>query len=75
MQGLSLICICKQKTFLTVLSINSSQKDKVEKVKKTKCISGTACLISCENSLFVTAANREGILLATYASLTGRNWI
>ena len=31
--------------------------------------SGTACLISCEISLFVTAANREGILLATYASL------
>ena len=38
---------------------------------------GTACLISCEISLFVTAANREGILLATYASLASlarRNW-
>ena len=33
------------------------------------CISGTACLIICEISLFVTAANREAILLVTYASL------
>ena len=30
------------------------------------CISGTACLISCEISLFVMAANREGILVTTY---------
>ena len=29
------------------------------------CISETACLISCEISLFVTAANREGILQLT----------
>ena len=39
---------------------------------------GTACLISCELSLFVyTAASREGILLATYASLASLargNW-
>ena len=28
-------------------------------------ISGTACLIICEISLFVTAANREAILLVT----------
>ena len=43
----------------------------------SSCISGTACLIICEISLFVTAANREGILLATYASLVSlarRNW-
>ena len=31
--------------------------------------SGTACLIICEISLFVTAANRKAILLVTYASL------
>ena len=31
----------------------------------SSCISGTACLISGEISLFVTAANREGILLET----------
>ena len=31
-------------------------------------ISGAACLIICEISLFITAANREAILLVTYAS-------
>ena len=31
----------------------------------SSCISGTACLIICEISLFVTAANREAILLVT----------
>ena len=84
-QDLSLICICKQKTFSPVLSITIQ-------VKKTKlyllklpnrtsspfsCILGTACLISCEISLFVTAGNRKGILLATclsLASLAWRNW-
>ena len=74
MQDLSVICICQQKTFSPVLSINSSQK---ENFVTSSCISGTACLISCEISLFVTAANREGILLATYASLASlarRNW-
>ena len=35
----------------------------------SSCISGIACLISCEISFFVTSANREGILLETYASL------
>ena len=38
---------------------------------------GTACLIICEFSLFVTAANRKAILLVTYASLASlarRNW-
>ena len=43
----------------------------------SSCISGTACSISCEISLFVAAANQEGILLATYASLASlarRNW-
>ena len=72
MQDLRLICICKQKTFLTVLSINSSQKDKALAVKTSKPNFVTffiACLLSCEISLFVTAANREGILLATYPSL------
>ena len=42
-----------------------------------RVISGTACFISCEISLFVTAANQEGILLETYASLASlarRNW-
>ena len=29
------------------------------------CISGTVCLIICEISLFVTATNREAILLET----------
>ena len=55
-----LICICKQKTFSPVLSINSCQKDKVLPVKlpirtssPSSCISETACLISCEISLFV----------------------
>ena len=57
-QDLSLICICKQKTFSPVLSI-------IIQVKKTKlyllklpnrtsspssCISEIACLISCEIS-------------------------
>ena len=83
-QDLSLICICKQKTFSPVLSINPSQKDKALLLKlpnrtssPSSCISGTACLISCEISLFVTAANQKGILLATYASLASlarRNW-
>ena len=35
-QDLSLICICKQKTFPPVLSINSSEKDKVLPVKISK---------------------------------------
>ena len=35
-QDLSLICICKQKTFSPVLSINSSQKDKALPVKTSK---------------------------------------
>ena len=34
--NLSLICICKQKTFSLVLSINSSQKDKSLPVKTSK---------------------------------------
>ena len=63
MQDLSVICMCQQKTFSPVLSINSSQK---EDFVTSSCISGTACLISCEISLFVTTANLEGILLATY---------
>ena len=33
-------------------------------MKNTSCISGTACLIICEISLFVAAANRKAILLA-----------
>ena len=67
--------ICKQKTFSPVLSINSSQKDKAS--SPSSCILGTACLISFQISLFVTAANREGILSAIYASLVSlarRNW-
>ena len=43
----------------------------------SSCISGTACLISFEISLFVTAANWEGILFKTYASLALlalKNW-
>ena len=75
-QDLRLICICKQKTFSPVLSINSNKKNKALPVK-TSCISGRARLISCEISLFVTEAIREGILLATYsslASLAQRNW-
>ena len=77
--------ICKQKTFPPVSSINSSRtKTKHDLLKlpnrtssPSLCISGTACLIICEISLFVTAGNPEGILLATYASLTTlgrRNW-
>ena len=34
-------------------------------ISLSSCISETACLISCEISLFVTAANREGILQLT----------
>ena len=34
--NLSLICICKQKTFSQVLSINSSKKDKALPVKTSK---------------------------------------
>ena len=70
MQDLSLICICKQKTFSPVSSINSSQKDNYllklpNWTSSPLCISGRACLIICEISLFVTAANWEGILHAT----------
>ena len=61
-----LICICKQKTFSPVSSINSSQMDKALYLLKlpnqisspSSYISGTACLIICEMSLFVMAANR-----------------
>ena len=76
--------IARQKTFSLVLSINSSKKDKALPAKTSNrtsspssCISEIACLISCEISQFVTAANPEGILLATYASLASfarRNW-
>ena len=55
-----LIFICKQTTFSPVSSINSSQTDQALPVKTSKpnsCISGTACLIICEMSLFVTAAD------------------
>ena len=72
MQDLNLICVCEQKTFSPVLLINSSQKDKAKYLSKlpnrtsspSSCISGTACLISSEISLFVTVAKQEGILLA-----------
>ena len=77
----SLICICKQKTFSQVLSRNTSQLYLLKLPNRTSppssFIWGTACLISCEVSLFVTAASREGILLATYASLASPargNW-
>ena len=91
MQDLSLICIRRQKTHSANSNSINSDKKQIQ-VKKTKvyllklpkqtsspssCISGTACLISCEISLFVTAANREGILLTTCASLVllaRRNW-
>ena len=74
---LDLICICKQKTFSLISSINSSQTDKALPGKlpnrispPSSCISGTACLIICETSLFVTAPNREAVLhVLTYASL------
>ena len=60
-QDLNLICICKQKTLSPFLSINSCQKDQALPVKTSNsnfvtfwsCISETACLISCEISLFV----------------------
>ena len=75
MKDLSLICICKQKTFSPVSLINSSQKDKALPVKTSKpnfviCFMyfGYSWPIICEISLFVTAANRGGILLATYVS-------
>ena len=35
-QDLGLICVCEQKTFSTVSSINSSQKDKALPVKTSK---------------------------------------
>ena len=63
-----LIFICKQKTFSPLSSVNSSQTDKALPVKTAKpnfvtffdsCISGTAFLIICEISLYVTAANRK----------------
>ena len=64
--------------------INLNQKDKALPVNTSKpnftpssCISGTASLIICEISLFGMAANREAILLVTYASLASiarRNW-
>ena len=72
MQDLNLICIRRQKTHSANLNSINSDKKQIQ-VKKTKlyllklpnqtsspssCISGTACLISCEISLFVTAANR-----------------
>ena len=43
----------------------------------SSCISGTAFLIICEISLFVTATNREAILFVTNASLGSlarKNW-
>ena len=54
-----LICICRQKTFSPVSSINSSQTDKALPVKTSKpnfvtflvYFGGTACLIFCEISL------------------------
>ena len=85
MQDLSLICICKQKTFSPVLLINLSQKDKALPVKTSKPNFVTFFVYfwnslldyGCVISLFVTAANPEGILLTTYASLASlaqRNW-
>ena len=66
--------MCKQKTFHRFYPYIQVKKTKLYLLKlpnrtlsPSSCISGTACLISCEISLFVTAANREGILLATYA--------
>ena len=83
-QDLSLICIGKQKTFSWVLSKIQVKKTKLYLLKlpnrtssPSLCISETACLISCEISLFVMAVNREGILLTTYASLAllaRRHW-
>ena len=75
-KDLCLICICKQKTSSPVLWINSNQKDKALPVK-TSTPNFVAFFVYCEISLFVTAANREGILLETYASLASlarRNW-
>ena len=75
MQDLSLICKCKQKTFFTGF-IDKDKNTKLYLLKlpnrassPSSCISGTAYLIICEISLFVTVGNREGILLATYTSL------
>ena len=53
-QDLSLICICKPKSFPPVSEINSSQTNKALPLP-------LACLIICEISLFVAAANREAI--------------
>ena len=79
---ISFISICKQKTFSPVLAINSSQKDKALTVKTSKpnfspslCISETACLISYEISLFVTAANREGIFAPKLREFGVNQWI
>ena len=73
------ICICRQKTFSPVLSINSSQTDKASDLFKlpnrisssSSCISGTARLIIYEISLFVTTANRETITRVWRRSLGG----
>ena len=69
---------CKQKTFSPVSSLNSSKKDKTLPVKTSKAnfvtffvYFGNSWLDYCEMSLLITAANREGILLAT--SLARRN--
>ena len=75
---------CKQKTFRRFYREIQVKKTKLYRLRlpprtssPSWCISGTACLISCEISLFVMEANREGILLETYASLVSlarRNW-
>ena len=61
------ICIWKQETFSPVSSINTDAIP--DFVAFFRLRSGTASSFICEISSLVTAANREAILLITYASL------
>ena len=79
-----LICICKQRNFFPGFIKIQVKETKFYLLKLLNQISplslsilGTACLIICEISLFVSAANREAILLVTYttlASLARSSW-
>ena len=64
--SLSLISIQVKKTKRYLLKLPN-------KTSSPSCISGTACFIIFKISLFVTAANRKGILLVTYKPVWRRS--
>ena len=79
---LKIICISEPKNFFTgsIDKFESKRQGFTVKTSKPNFVTFFVYfgnrLLSCERSLF-TAANREGILLAFYASLaslTRRNW-